>query len=822
MANHSHIHLEGFAREVNFESSSYPRSELIERNATVHSQALREDYHSALESFRQGRSILQGVVDPVDGSYINFQVVRASMVEGALDTATGAQLMNIRSIEGNDEEEQVTLFLPQDRSSWFTNKLNEYDREPDAIDNTNGETQTIRRRNQKLVNAVSCISNVDLKDFFSSRSDLDTVQDGASRLIEVWFAEDLYEEEIVRSKLTSLGIEYGIETLVFHQVVILLVKSNAQQLLQIVHALPGITEFRLYRDPSILLNADEIEKEEWMRLIQEDVIVARAPLERIAILDTGVNPHHRLLSSYLPPSRCFSVIASGNTRDQENHGTGLASLALYGDLTDVIYSNRRVKITSDLTSVKMLSLQPGERNRPKMYALITEDAIHTGRDSGARILCSAVTDRDHPVLDAVASSTSAAVDETLYNDGACDSVFLISAGDVFRTGGLPYPDYLFINSIQDPAQAWNAITVGAYTQKAAISDSRYQNSSVLAPAGGISPFSCTSVQWGANAIKPEIMMEGGNSVLGIGDSLDRPDDLSLVVAHAGDGLAAGEFHTSNATSAAVGLAARLASKIQYYNPRINALTVRALLIHSAEWTSEMKALFQNSRGETDVKMLLHSCGYGVPNERNAIASSDSRVTFISEDVLRPFVMGAGGKIKFGHMNLYHMPWPKTLLESLETQMVRLKVTLSYYIKPSPGIRSRLNKYSYQSIRLKFDVCGPRETQREFENRIKRLSEGGENRLRNPELSRRWTIGMNNRNQGSICSDSFEMTGVDMSACDIIAVYPSGGWLRNYPEYLDIEIPYSLVVTLETQSEEILLYNEVETTIANSVSVPIGV
>ncbi len=825
MANHKHIHLFDYSEPVDFEARGFPNARIVEReDETGHSSALRDAYETAIDSFQREGVILQNRVESVNGSYLNFKVSKASMVEDSLDTARGAQLMNIRPVEEDEHEEEVTVFLPQENNRWFTKKLTEYNREPEVIVDENGGVRRRNRKNKKLVNAVSEIHAAELKHFFSSPEELRLLVDGeVARVVEVWFSEELYDEAGVHVKLAALGVEHGVRTLAFNSVAILLVKVTSLQLQQVLHALSGITEFRLYRSPSVLLGTGEIEAEEWEQIIKNDVIRAENPLVRIAVLDTGINPHHRLLADYLPSERCLSAIASGNTFDQENHGTGIASLALYGDLTDVIYNKQRVRVTSDLTSVKMLSLNEGERNLPEMYALITEDAIHLGRDSGASILCSAVTDRDTEVADAKASSTSSAIDDTLYNNGACDSILLISAGNVERTGGLQYPDYLYLRNIQDPAQAWNAITVGAYTNKVAISDPNYRGLNAIAPADGLSPFSSTSIQWGANAIKPEIVMEGGNAVRGIEDSLDTPDDLSLVAAHGGDGLVPGKFGPFNATSAATGLAARLASKIKYYNPGLCALSIRALLIHSAEWTVQMKELCKDAQGDLNVKTILHSCGYGVPNEQKAIVSSDSRVTFIAEDTIKPFALGSGNKLKFGRMNLYQMPWPKDLLADMVDQIVRLKITLSYYIKPSPGIRSQLNKYSFQSIRLKFDVCGAHESRREFENRIKRCSDEGEERPpRDPELANRWTIGINNRNQGSIISDSFETTGAAMAGCDTIAIYPSGGWFKNKPENLDIEIPYSLVVTLESPEEEVQLYNEVETTIANRVQVAIPV
>lgn len=818
MANHKHIRLENKAEQTAFESRGFSSSQIVNREAATHSELLRNAYHDAIALFSQRHDVLGDLVNPVAGSYLSFRVNKASMVEDSLDTSSGAQLMNVRPAQDNDQEEQVTVFLPRENSNWFNKKLNEYDQEPGQQIDESGVIKIRNRRNAPLVNAISGIEAAILEDFFTSTEDLQLLGDGREREIEVWFSEDSYNDDEIRTKLHALGIEPGLKSLVFEQVVILLITASARQLVQMIHALKGITEFRLYHSPSVLLNNDEVGSEEWMRLIQSDAQRADDPLVRIAILDTGVNPNHRLLAEFLPSTRCYSVIESGNTKDEENHGTGLASLALYGDLTDVIYDRRRAKITSDLTSVKMLSMNRGEGNREEMYAIITEDAIHVGRESGADILCTAVTDKDHPVSDATASSTSAAIDDTLYNNGSCDSLLLISAGNVGDTAGLDYPDYLYLKSIQDPAQAWNAITVGAYTRKVAIQDTRYRGYRVIAPKDGISPFSSTSVQWGSNAIKPDILMEGGNAVKGIRNTLDAPYDLSLVGADAGNGLAAGRFISINATSAATGLAARLAAKIKYYNRGINALSIRALLIHSAEWTQEMKDLCTEN-GELNRVVLLHSCGYGVPDEQKAIVSSDNRVTYIAEDKLRPFVLGnRGDRLKFGHMNLYHLPWPKRVLEGLDGEDVRLKITLSYYIKPSPGTRSRLNKYTFQSIRLKFDVKGPQESEADFVNRIKRVTEEGDDNVRDPELRNRWSIGITNRNQGSIISDSFVMNGVEMANCDTIAIFPSGGWFKNRLENLNLEIPYSMVVTLETESEEVMLYNEVESLISNQIIV----
>ena len=66
----------------------------------------------------------------------------------------------------------------------------------------------------------------------------------------------------------------------------------------------------------------------------------------------------------------------------------------------------------------------------------------------------------------------------------------------------PLPKIIWIaiinHSVEDPGQAWNAITVGAYTDKVVIEDPSYEEFTPLAERGAVSPFSSTSVMWDKN------------------------------------------------------------------------------------------------------------------------------------------------------------------------------------------------------------------------------------------------------------------------------------------------------------------------------------
>jgi hypothetical protein len=64
------------------------------------------------------------------------------------------------------------------------------------------------------------------------------------------------------------------------------------------------------------------------------------------------------------------------------------------------------------------------------------------------------------------------------------------------------------DGIHDPSQAWNALTVGGYTDKDVVDAGRYPGWKPLAARGDLAPASCTSVGWRRWPIKPDIVMEG--------------------------------------------------------------------------------------------------------------------------------------------------------------------------------------------------------------------------------------------------------------------------------------------------------------------------
>src|SRR5262249_9394582 len=141
-------------------------------------------------------------------------------------------------------------------------------------------------------------------------------------------------------------------------------------------------------------------------------------------------------------------------------------------------------------------------------------------------------------------------------------------------------------------------------------------------------------------------------------------------------------------------------------------TIRALIVHSAEWTRAMRAHLRGAEGKRARARLVKRYGFGVPHLDRALRSANDALTLIAQSSIRPFV-----DEKMREMHLSELPWPREVLQGLGDTPVCMRVTLSYFIEPNPARRGWRKRYSYPSHGLRFDVKGPTESIAEFRKRL---------------------------------------------------------------------------------------------------------
>ena len=296
-----------------------------------------------------------------------------------------------------------------------------------------------------------------------------------------------------------------------------------------------------------------------------------------------------------------------------------------------------------------------------------------------------------------------------------------------------------------------------------------------------------------------------------------PSSLSLLTTHH---LPANRFFTTaNATSAATALASRLAAQIMAVYPNLWPETVRALLVHSAEWTDTMKQSFLPANpSKSDYRRLLRRCGFGVPDINRALWSVSNSLTMVVQESLHPFRRETGQLPTLREMHLHGLPWPHEVLESLGETEVEMRVTLSYFIEPNPSQRGR-SRYRYESHGLRFDVKRSLESTEDFRSRVNAAARDEEERTRRDD-DPRWLIGKQTRHRGSLHGDIWRGNAAELASRGSIAVYPALGWWKTRPvlERYNQAARYALIISIRAPESNVDLY----TAVANQISAPIVV
>lgn len=732
---------------------------------------------------------------------------------------SGIRLLNVHeAVIGEARKKLATLYVPFTKRHLFLNKLKKYETE---------DTKAGKPKNAALINSVSDICYAVLESFWREE-ERPLIPQGTQSWIEVWISSDQLEtREQFEVLLTSLEIEYARGWLEFPERSITLIYVNRTQLQQLIGCTDFIAEFRIAKEvASYFLDLEN----------QDQVLYVQALLNRVAfddpnqvsvcILDGGVNNGHLLLKPVLKTRDLHTVDQSWGTHDHDRggHGTGMAGIAVYGDLIDLLNGKNQISVNHRLESAKILP--PHGQNPIELWGYMTAEGISLAEIQAPdrkRIICMAVTatdtlDRGRP------SSWSAEIDSI--SSGAIDNkqrLIVVSAGNVASKDWINYHSSNLVSDVQDPGQSWNALTVGAFTEKVQIpaNDPTMRGYHPAASYGGLSPFSATSVTWENKwPIKPEVVLEGGNVAFGPNNSVFDHDSLQLLSTCKDPQVE--QFVPFGQTSASCALASRIAAQIQVEYPDKWPETIRGLIVHTAEWTDEMRRRFLpvNNPMKKDYSRLLRICGYGVPNLERALYCASNVLTLISEAEIQPFDE-RGGRYVTRDMHLYSLPWPINILRDLGETRVSMRITLSYFVEPSPGEIGWKDRYRYASHALRFEVNGPEESETDFVRRVNKQARDEEDdeytKTKGP--TDKWLMG-DSRNVGSIHSDIWEGQAVQLAESNKIAVYPIVGWWRerHHLQKWNKSCRYSLIVSIHTPE----IAENIYIPVAQQIGVPIEI
>lgn len=729
--------------------------------------------------------------------------------------ANDPQHIELLSIREEGGYTYANVFVPDGKLAHFEKYVTSYLEE---------ESKTGKPRHQALLDTIESIRAAGLRALWTDDPELLPKNLDEAFWWEVWLPDRGNPELVVedfRKLASAVGCTVSASRVDFPERTVVMMHGSERQFSQTVMTLNCVAELRRAKETAELFDGmDAEEQQAWKDdLLARTTFPAHADdLPRVCLLDSGVNRGHPLLAPVLTSDDLHTVEPTWGKNDECNHGTGLAGIAIYGDLTDALATELPIQIDHLLESVKITRGDGTNTGSNEFHANLFAEAIARPESSPQqrpRVFSSAVTatdfrDRGRP------SSWSSMVDSLVadaFGGGLFPRLILLAAGNTREHHAwITYPASLSTNLIHDPGQAWNALTVGAFTEKTVTEEA---NIEPVASSGGISPYTTTSAAWDrAWPLKPDVVFEGGNvgkDALGaIGMS-----SLNLLTTHFKHTEKL--FTTTNATSAASALCARMAAQLMSAYPQLRPETIRALIVHSAEWTDAMREMYLKSHTKNDYINLVRHCGWGVPDLECALWSAANSLTLVVEDSVHPYKKD-GSAIKTRDMNFHTLPWPKDELEMLGATKVQMRVTLSYFIEPNPSARGSSSKYHYPSHRLRFKVRHHQESEENFLARINAAATMEDNGQHINHQDPEWWLGEQQRHKGSLHQDVWAGTAAELASRGYLAVYPAMGWWRTRPKLERYNLPahYSLIVSIRTPQTDIDLYSAV----AAKIQIPV--
>jgi hypothetical protein len=819
-----HVSIDAWREAANYEyPSRNQKRKPLRDDYVAHAQNLLNQLSDAIGSIPQpgvdqrlaigglGAGVLVEVATliPAEGSR-----TKATKVPAALEFPS-QDIVVLRSTRNEDRTESAVLFIPDDARAFLQARIAGY-----GSDNLGNQ----KRPDLDRFESIETIQAAAAESLFVGMVDF---ADGRPGWWEIWVRESEGRADAVELAARTAGFDVRAERLIFPDTVVIFNHARADQILLFARRTPGaISEIRRAIgtiEPFLERGTLGVGQHEFVADLAARITPPVGEVPVVCVLDTGVSAAHPLIALGL--TNAWAYDDAWLTDDHEpngGHGTGLAGLVLYGDLEYAMNDQRQITLNHAVESMKMLPPRGFPPNHPPSYGVVTQGAVaavEISRPGAIRCFCIACSTAEFSP--ARPSTWSGAIDQISAGSMPGDRLnrpratatpkrlVLVATGNV---AGGQRGDVIASQSVEDPAQSWNALSIGGYTTKEIVpaDDGR-----PLVGANHRSPYSrdTATLPDDLTPIKPELLFEAGNMAVDEGDFCSWHPALSLLTV--GADVQGQPLVPFWATSAAVGVSGnffgRLAADLPGYWPE----TYRALAVQSAAWPQPIRARLVGSGAhwktgsKAQKQKILREVGYGVPNLDRAIRSAKNDLNLIAQSEIQPFALGADGRSAvFNEMHFYDLPWPKATLQALENAIVEMKVTLSYFVEPNLTGRAATRPDTYRSFGLRFDMKKRSETRARFRHRVN-ASQAKDEAEGETETSW-WLLGPKAIQAGSLHCDLWRGHAVDLALHDAIAVYPVGGWWKSHVGQRRITDRgrYTLIISIAAPGHSVDLSAEV--------------
>lgn len=774
-----------------------------------------DDPRLHVDGLKPGTMVKLATLPPAAGSRS-----KAVKIPANLDFPT-QQISVLRTDRRDDGSESAVLFVPDDARAFLQQRIVAYGDDP-------GEAA---RTDLERFEVIETIAAAPVASLFVGPAD---PSDVTIAWWELWLPGGTDRATRMATLARDANMDVHSDQLVFPETTVIFIHASAGSIAAFAERLPGaVNEIRQATgsiEPFLDHSTGGTEPADWIAELVGRVMPPPHDAPVVCALDTGVAGAHPLIQPGLRGAWAYDVAwGTDDHHPSGGHGTAIAGLALYGDLEPHMNTSGPVVLSHGVESMKLLPPHGFPATKPPSYGVVTQGAValvEAEQVGVKRSFCLATSATDFSP--ARPSSWSGALDQIAAGAMPGDVVegvlaaqspkrlLLVATGNV--DGGM-LVDVMASQPIEDPSQSWNALTIGGFTRKEQIPTPPPAYEPVV-PANHRSPYSRGSqtLPDDLTPIKPEVLFEAGNMVSDNTGLCGWHPAVSLLAP--GSDVAYEPLVPFWATSAAAGVAGHFIGRLHAAHPDLWPETLRALTVDAAVWPQPIRKqlIGTGAHWKTGTKSqkqrILREVGYGVPDIERAMWSARNDLSMVAQAEIQPFAIGADGRSAvYNEMHFYDLPWPRQGLEQLESEVVTMKVTLSYFIEPNLTGKAATRPNSYRSFGLRFAMKKRTETDAAFRARVNAAQQRDEST--SERESDFWLLGSKAMQAGSLHCDLWRGHAIDLTGHDAIAIYPVGGWWKSHTSQRRIEdkARYSLVISIIAQGLAIDLHTEVASLVA---------